>query len=485
MSRALAIALSLILSGVTAAASAAPQEPPADPSLKVSGKDVPPPKRVKMTPPVYPPEAQAQGIRGIVIIEIVIGPDGKVASARLIRSIPGLDEAALDAVRRWEYEVTRVDGQPVKVVHTVPITFALRLPDVERQDGVPELRAGVLPKAPPNAERLGKAAVRAQLTVEPDGRLSDAEILEGDPALSGPVLVALNTWRFAPDPEGATVVCKLVVTFDPSAGDAAKVAVRLESPRKSQSVAEAGAAPAAPSPAAAAPSPAAAAPSPAAAPSSPATAPAAAPASAPSPAPAGPQPVPSASPAGVPVASTTPAPAAAQPSPSPMPQPVPAASAVPSPAAPAPRVAAGPTPAPVPATSPAPKVATEVISQPPRAVLGAAAPPPPAAPEQGFSSIRDVTLGLGVPDLVKGRRPVVPPVARISGAEGTVRVDFTIDSAGQTSVSRVEGADLLKVAAQQAVQSWGFRRTTPERVAMTAEFVYKTDAASASVKPQQ
>ena len=367
----------------------------------------------------------------------------------------------------------------------MPITFALRLPDVERQDGVPELRAGVLPKAPPNAERLGKAAVRAQLTVEPDGRLSDAEILEGDPALSGPVLVALNTWRFAPDPEGATVVCKLVVTFDPSAGDAAKVAVRLESPRKSQSVAEAGAAPAgaitrgcraitrgcraiARGSAVFAGNGARGS------------------------ACIGIIPRPRRSAAGsVGVARGRPggernAGAGRR---------APRRRLCHSRRQRHPRAFTGRTgahglqpdqrPSLVAATSPAPEVATEVISQPPRAMLGAAAPPPPAAPEQGFSSIRDVTLGLGVPDLVKGRRPVVPPVARISGAEGTVRVDFTIDSAGQTSVSRVEGADLLKVAAQQAVQSWGFRRTTPERVAMTAEFVYKTDAASASVKPQQ
>jgi TonB family protein len=124
-----------------------------------------------------------------------------------------------------------------------------------------------------------------------------------------------------------------------------------------------------------------------------------------------------------------------------------------------------------------------VISQSPKTSTPTAGQPP--SQEQGFSSIRDVTLAVGVPDLVKGRRPVVPPVARINGAAGSVRVDFTIDAAGQTSVSRVEGEDLLKVAAQQAVQSWGFRRTTPERIAMTAEFVYKADTASASVKPLQ
>ena len=465
MSRSFVLALSIaVMAAPGLRAQTEPAEPTAaDPSIKVSGQDVPPPKRVKAEPPVYPPAAQAAGIRGIVIIEVVIDTQGKVASARLVRSIPGLDEAALAAVEKWQYEVTRVDGKPVSVRHTVPITFSLRLPEVDRQDGVPELRAGLIPIIPDGAARIGKAQVKAQLTVDPDGRLSDAEIIEGDPLLAEAVVRALNTWRFAPDPEGGTVVCRLVTTFDPDAKDAAKVAIRLESPQRSQSVASA------------------------------------APASSPEPAPAAPTAQPSVEP------STVPSPVPATATPSPRPEPAPAAagpSPKPEPAAAPPASQPAPAPstpasAPVPAPSgtpakpeisgppapPRPAPAVEVISQPPTSSMPVAAPAP--SQEQGFSSIRDVTLGIGVPDLIKGRRPTVPPVARINPTEGTVVVDFTIDAAGQTAVSRVQGTELLKVAAQQAVQSWGFRRTTPERVAMTAEFVYRGDAAMASVKPTQ
>ena len=73
---------------------------------KVAGVDVPAPKRIKSVPPHYPPEAQALGMRGIVILELVVGPDGKVTSARITRSVPPFDEAALSAAREWEYEIT-------------------------------------------------------------------------------------------------------------------------------------------------------------------------------------------------------------------------------------------------------------------------------------------------------------------------------------------------------------------------------------------
>ena len=104
----------------------------------VAGQDgVAAPKRTKTVNPAYPQEALAQGVRGIVILEILIDPQGKVASAEVIRSIALLDEAALLAVRKWEYEVTKVGGQPVSVKLTVPITFALKLPEVTRAPGVP------------------------------------------------------------------------------------------------------------------------------------------------------------------------------------------------------------------------------------------------------------------------------------------------------------------------------------------------------------
>ena len=60
---------------------------------------------------------------GEVIVEITIGVDGAVTNARVLRSIPLLDQAALDAVRQWRYTPTLLDGRPVPVVMTVQVAF--------------------------------------------------------------------------------------------------------------------------------------------------------------------------------------------------------------------------------------------------------------------------------------------------------------------------------------------------------------------------
>jgi protein TonB len=75
---------------------------------------------------VYPPIAQQAKIQGAVVIEAIIDIDGKVREARVLRPLPMLDQAALDAVRQWEYEPTLLAGQPIAVVMTVTVTFTLK-----------------------------------------------------------------------------------------------------------------------------------------------------------------------------------------------------------------------------------------------------------------------------------------------------------------------------------------------------------------------
>jgi protein TonB len=75
---------------------------------------------------VYPEDAKAAGIQGVVILEIVIGEDGSVIEANVLRSIPELDQAAIDAVTQWQYEPTLLNGAPVEVELTVTINFTLR-----------------------------------------------------------------------------------------------------------------------------------------------------------------------------------------------------------------------------------------------------------------------------------------------------------------------------------------------------------------------
>jgi protein TonB len=81
------------------------------------------PIKVKDVKPVYPEIARVARAQGQVMVEATIGSTGKVEEARIIRSVPLLDEAALDAVRQWEYQPTLLNGVPVPVVVTVAIDF--------------------------------------------------------------------------------------------------------------------------------------------------------------------------------------------------------------------------------------------------------------------------------------------------------------------------------------------------------------------------
>ena len=83
------------------------------------------PTKLKHVPPIYPEIARANRIKGMVILEAVISETGRVRDVRVLRSIPLLDNAAMDAVRQWEFTPTLLNGQPVPVLLTVTVTFEL------------------------------------------------------------------------------------------------------------------------------------------------------------------------------------------------------------------------------------------------------------------------------------------------------------------------------------------------------------------------
>jgi protein TonB len=83
------------------------------------------PVKVRHVNPVYPQEAQDAKVEGVVILEIVVGADGRVEDTRVLRSIPLLDQAAIDAVSGWEFQPTLLNGAPTPVVMTVTINFTL------------------------------------------------------------------------------------------------------------------------------------------------------------------------------------------------------------------------------------------------------------------------------------------------------------------------------------------------------------------------
>ena len=67
-------------------------------------------------------------MQGVVILEVRIDVDGRVTDAKVLRGIPLLDQAALDAVRQWVYTPTLLNGTPTPVIMTVTVTFTLPPP---------------------------------------------------------------------------------------------------------------------------------------------------------------------------------------------------------------------------------------------------------------------------------------------------------------------------------------------------------------------
>ena len=102
-----------------------PVEPPPAAALVRVGGAVREPKKIADVRPVYPPIALAARVEGMVILEAVINERGVVERVKVLRSVPLLDGAAVDAVQKWRYTPTLLNGSPVSVLMTITLHFTL------------------------------------------------------------------------------------------------------------------------------------------------------------------------------------------------------------------------------------------------------------------------------------------------------------------------------------------------------------------------
>jgi TonB family protein len=414
---------------------------------------------------------------------VTIDTGGKVSAVRVVRSVPPFDDAAIAAVRKWEYEPVTVAGRPTAVRLTVPVTFSLRLPDVERQPGIPELRAGAAPLYPSGIKGKGEAVV--SITITPSGDVLEVKPVSGERSLTDALQKAAQSWRFAAIDGEETATFRLEAEFVPgSSGGTSRVSLRLAGLQRelpltgSSRIAQAAQAQAEAS---------ASSSSPEATPSAGTQAPAGVPSNAPKSPPearaesstpvSGDSDItsvggtPPTSPAAAPIAGLEPG----------------------APRPPSPPGAGGSGGEDLPAAQATPvttmsqsSVTAKTPSQATPPVETVAAPPPPTRIlEAGASAIRDVRFDGQIPDLMKGRRPAVPPLARIGGVSADVVVSFSVDAAGVTLLRSFEGPEVLKKATQELIASWVFRRLSPERIFLSATISYKGDVASAVVRPQR
>jgi protein TonB len=103
-----------------------PPDPP-KPSGPVRVADLPvAPRKTADARPIYPDVARMARIEGTVVMEAVLDPSGRVTQLHVIKSVPMLDQAALDAVRQWRYTPSVYGGRPVSVLMTITVRFTLQ-----------------------------------------------------------------------------------------------------------------------------------------------------------------------------------------------------------------------------------------------------------------------------------------------------------------------------------------------------------------------
>lgn len=94
-----------------------------DAPLRVGG-DVKAPVIVKRVEPVSTQLAKKAHISGIVIIEVIVDKQGRLTNTHILKPLPmGLDAAAEQAVRQWEFRPGTLNGVPVAVIFNVTVRF--------------------------------------------------------------------------------------------------------------------------------------------------------------------------------------------------------------------------------------------------------------------------------------------------------------------------------------------------------------------------
>jgi TonB family protein len=117
--RPLAIILLLAASVVTSAPlRAQTKEHPLKP-----GESVKAPKQAKFVPPEYSEEAKQQNIRGIVILELLVNPQGRIDTVKVLRALPVVTDAAVKAAKQWVFEPTMFEGKAAWILLTVTVPF--------------------------------------------------------------------------------------------------------------------------------------------------------------------------------------------------------------------------------------------------------------------------------------------------------------------------------------------------------------------------
>ena len=99
---------------------------PTSPNVYQVGRGVSAPVLISKVDPEYTEEARAAKYNGDVVLYVEIGTDGMAYNLKVIRSLGlGLDEKAIEAVKKWKFKPGMLNGQPVRVAATIQVNFRL------------------------------------------------------------------------------------------------------------------------------------------------------------------------------------------------------------------------------------------------------------------------------------------------------------------------------------------------------------------------
>jgi len=100
--------------------------PGVGPGIYHLGDGVSPPRAIYTPEPEFSEEARKAKFQGVVVLNIIVGVDGRVHSPRVVRSLGmGLDEKAIEAVKTWKFDPSKKDGRPVGVEMNIEVAFNL------------------------------------------------------------------------------------------------------------------------------------------------------------------------------------------------------------------------------------------------------------------------------------------------------------------------------------------------------------------------
>lgn len=167
-------------------------------STVTSGKDITPPKLIKTVAPVYPKRALSWGIEGIVIVEATTDIEGRVVATKVLKSVPALDKAAVNAIKKWVYEPFIIEGRPRRIVFTVTLKFSVSGNTDITDTQPPKLIRQIDPVYPEEAKKQNiEGTVILGITIGLHGLVTEVKVLESVPALDQAAIDAVKKWQYS------------------------------------------------------------------------------------------------------------------------------------------------------------------------------------------------------------------------------------------------------------------------------------------------